>query len=215
MLERRGRVWVRGALGERDLALLDRACDLEDAPGARLPVTGDLTEAIGPESPLTHLARTILPGANAVRLIAFNKTPGLNWQVPWHQDRVIAVRDKHDVAGFTAWTKKSDVWHVEPPVELLREMIFARVHLDDTDEQNGCLELALGTHARGRVQADDASKIAMDSQIELCEAQRGDVLFAKALTLHRSRPSRGDVSRRALRVDYSATRLPKPLAWAL
>ena len=214
-IDRQGRVWVRGALDESDLAFLDRACRVKNSPGVRLDWSDGLSDVIGDTSRLTQLARKLLPGAFPVRMVVFNKSSDVNWSVPWHQDRVIAVRAKHSVSGFETWTKKAGTWHVEPPIDLLRKMIFARVHLDDTDERNGCLELALGSHAHGRMNAEDASEMARSAPLELCHARRGDVLFVKALTLHRSRPSRRHTDRRTLRVDYCAKRLPKPLEWAL
>ena len=213
-LERDGRVWFRDALGADDLGLLDRACEVSGAPGARLDWTDGLARAIGAVSELTKLARRLQPGAMPVRVVVFNKSSDLNWNVPWHQDRVIAVRERHDVDGFHAWTRKAGVWHVEPPIGFLREMIFARVHLDDADAQNGCLELALGSHAYGQVKADDADDVARSARLEICRARRGDVLFVKALTLHRSRSSARQTDRRTLRIDYCASSLPPPLAWA-
>jgi hypothetical protein len=35
-----------------------------------------------------------------VRSILFDKTPGANWAVPWHQDLTIAVRHRVDVSGY-------------------------------------------------------------------------------------------------------------------
>jgi ectoine hydroxylase-related dioxygenase (phytanoyl-CoA dioxygenase family) len=93
-------------------------------------------------------------------------------------------------------------------------MFFARIHLDPADEECGCLQLALGTHTGGKVAAADAEAIANTSPIENCIAQRGDVLFAKALILHRSSPSRTNAGRRAIRIDYCAEGLPSPLEWA-
>lgn len=185
-LEREGRVWFRGAVGADDLGLLDLACDVSGAPGARLDWNDGLARAVGVGRGLTELARRLLPGAMPVRVVVFNKSSDLNWNVPWHQDRVIAVRERHDVDGFNAWTRKAGTWHVEPPIDFLREMIFARVHLDDADAQNGCLELALGTHTLGRVKAEDADAVAGSAPLEICRAGRGDVLFVNALTLHRS-----------------------------
>jgi Phytanoyl-CoA dioxygenase (PhyH) len=213
--EQDGRTWFRAALGDGDLAALDKACRLGAAPGARLGWRDGLLGLLGYTSRLTTLARTLLPRAIPVRIVIFNKSPDLNWQVPWHQDRVISVREKHDVASYDRWTKKAGIWHVEPPLDLLRGMIFARVHLDDTDTANGCLELALGTHARGRVDAQDAAAVAGASPCEVCEARRGDVLFVKALTLHRSKSSQQQSDRRTLRIDFCAESLPPPLAWAL
>lgn len=211
----RGRCWIRDALDENILSSLDRACRTHDSPGQRLDWDDDLLDSIGENSRLTMLARRLLPGARPVRILVFNKSDNMNWQVPWHQDRVIAVRDMHHVDGFENWTKKVGIWHVEPPIELLQRMIFARVHLDDTDEDNGCLELALDTHEDGVIPASQASKIAQSSPQEICCARRGDVLFVKALTLHRSRASKHATDRRTLRIDYCAEQLPAPLSWAL
>lgn len=212
ILEKEGRVWIRNALSEAELLMLDSACDLTDAPGARLSLDQEWG-LLGAAEPLTQLARELLPQAKPVRLLAFNKTPALNWSVPWHQDRVIAVRERHEIEGYKAWSRKAGQWHVEPPLALLGGMFFARVHLDDTDASNGCLELALGSHRLGQVLAGEAETAARTCVIERCHARRGDVLFVKALTLHRSASSQNDSSRRTLRIDYSAAALPKPLQW--
>lgn len=160
------------------------------------------------------LARRLLPGARPVRIVAFNKTDANNWTLPWHQDRVVALRERIETPGFTNWSNKAGIWHAEPPTELLERMIFARIHLDPADEDNGCLQLALGTHAHGKVAALEAAAIASSALIDNCVVERGDVLFAKALILHRSTPSRSRAGRRAVRVDYCAEPLPAPLEWA-
>ena len=215
VFEGQGRVWVRNALSGSVLRALDSTCDVQNSPGERLEWNSRLGEVIGRTSRLTQLARRFLPQAVPVRIVVFNKSSGLNWSVPWHQDRVIAVRERHETDGYTAWTRKAGQWHVEPPLALLESMLFARVHLDDTDLSNGCLELALGSHRLGRVSADDAARVAERQVVEPCCAVRGDVLFVKALTLHRSGSSRVQSGRRTLRIDYAAASLPEPLRWAL
>lgn len=127
-------------------------------------------------------------------------------------DLSVVTRRRGD--GFINWTDKAGVWHAEPPIELLQRMLFARIHLDPADTENGCLQLALGTHAHGKIAAADAEAAANAGPIEDCTAARGDVLFAKALILHRSSPSRSRADRRAIRIDYCAEGLPAPLEWA-
>lgn len=207
-LEREGRVWFRNALSAEVLLSLDHICALGSKPGARLPL------GLADVGAMTALAQTLLPGARPVRLIAFDKSEVNNWALPWHQDRVVALRECVDVPGFANWTKKAGVWHAEPPIETLEHMLFARVHLDEADTENGCLNLALGTHSCGKIAASKASAIANGAPIENCIAQRGDVLFAKALILHRSSPSCSTAQRRAIRIDYCAAELPPPLQWA-
>lgn len=211
-LEREGRVWFRDALTAGELAALDEVCVMNGAPGVRLQPGQTIHQAL---APLDRVVGRLMPHGRAVRLVAFDKSAEANWALPWHQDRVIAVRERHEIEGFGAWTRKTGVWHVEPPIGLLEQMIFLRVHLDAADEASGCLELARGTHALGFVAAGKAAGVAEAHASELCVAKRGDVLAAKALILHRSRASARTVSRRALRVDYSANELPTPLEWAL
>lgn len=55
---------------------------------------GDLLKALGLGSP--HL----------VRILLFNKTQNQNWFVPWHQDRTIAVQQRHEMPGYLNWTRK-------------------------------------------------------------------------------------------------------------
>jgi ectoine hydroxylase-related dioxygenase (phytanoyl-CoA dioxygenase family) len=207
MLEQEGRVWFRRALSAASLTALDGATVVEEKPGERFSALPSLDE-------VDALAAHLLPNARSVRVVAFNKSETNNWTLPWHQDRVIALRERVETPGFTNWTNKAGIWHAEPPIELLESMIFARIHLDPADEENGCLQLALGTHALGKIAAADADAIARSAPIENCIAERGDVLFAKAPILHRSSPSRTNAGRRAIRIDYCAEALPPPLEWA-
>lgn len=94
-------------------------------------------------------------------------------------------------------------------------MIFARIHLDEETTETGGLELALGSHHAGIITATQAGSRAKGFDCEACEAKPGDVVFIKALTLHRSTPSKSHALRRTLRVDYCAEDLPPPLQWAL
>ncbi len=208
--DRVGRVWLRGAISEAELAQFDAAAALESKAGARIKASGPL---VARQSALCQAISRLDPGAKPVRVVAFNKTPATNWGVPWHQDRVIAVAARQDVPGFGNWTKKSDVWHCEPPQNILDEMLFVRVHLDDTDQANGAMEIALGSHISGLVPAACAAQVAGAYPVETCTAKRGDVLVLKMLTLHGSKPSKTASNRRVFRIDFAASDLPAPLAW--
>lgn len=72
-----------------------------------------------PPAALNALVQQFLANARPVRVIAFNKSETNNWTLPWHQDRVIALRERVDTQGFTNWTNKAGIWHAEPPIELL------------------------------------------------------------------------------------------------
>ncbi len=209
-----GFVWFRNALSGGEFSKLAEHCEFVGRPGHRPKASDNLLALLSAGSRVGDLCHSFLPDSKPVRLVAFDKTDDSNWAVPWHQDRVIAVAEKQSVSGFENWTKRGDYWHVEPPVALLRNMIFARVHFDASDAENGALEIAKGTHKLGKVAAAEARREAELRPMEVCSAQPGDVLFVNALTLHRSNTATVPSRRRALRVDYAAFDLPAPLRWA-
>ncbi len=94
------------------------------------------------------LIEQVSPGSIAVRAILFDKTGEANWTVPWHQDRSIAVRERIDAQGFGPWSVKAGIVHVQPPLDLLRQMVTLRFSLDSCDPENGPLRVIPRTHER-------------------------------------------------------------------
>ncbi|MEM6901121.1 MAG: phytanoyl-CoA dioxygenase family protein [Pseudomonadota bacterium] len=211
--ESSGRVWLRNAVSEEDLKLFDDASTVSTKAGQRLEVSKRLKAALSEDSSLIRAVRRLSPNVVPVRVIAFNKSESANWGVPWHQDRVIAVSEKAEIAGYNNWTMKSGTWHCEPPLSILDGMLFVRIHLDDNDQSNGAMEIAVGSHSNGFVPSAEADSVAKTFPIETCEAKRGDVLILKMLTLHSSKPAQIQTGRRVFRIDFSSTQLPPPLAW--
>ncbi len=206
-----GVIWEGGALDTAALDRLDKVFATGGKPGVRLGLRDDLRAAL---QPVDAVIRRTHPGMVAVRAVGFDKTATANWALPWHQDRVIAVRDRHDMPGFGNWSHKHGVWHCEPPEAPLADMLFVRVHLDDAGADEGAMEIAIGSHAEGFVAAGRAEAVAGQYPTKICTARRGDVLILPMLTLHRSLSATKAVTRRVLRIDYAASQLPAPLAWA-
>jgi len=148
-----------------------------------------------------------------VRAIYFDKSPAVNWLVPWHQDLTIAVREKLDVSGYGPWSIKDGIPHVQPPVAVLESMITLRIHLDDTDETNGALRVLPGTHRRGKLNAAEIS-LAREHMTELlCAATQGDAYLMRPLLLHASSRSTSDRHRRVLHFEYAGGELSGGLNW--
>ena len=202
-----GRIWLRTALSHEDMSEIEAGLASNSARYTSLPnqirncLEGKVSE--------------FLPGAKIVRLTAFNKSSSNNWALPWHQDRVIAVKQRHDIPGFSKWTRKDGYWHCEPPIRILENMIFARVYLDDTFENDGDLEIVLGSHINGKMLSHDIRERLCRFNIEKCKAKRGDILIAKGLMLHRSSLMTSSRNRKILRVDFSADILPGSIEWMM
>jgi ectoine hydroxylase-related dioxygenase (phytanoyl-CoA dioxygenase family) len=78
--------------------------------------------------------------------IYFNKPQQANWFVAYHQDLTIAVNQKIDLPNYTGWTRKQQRYAVQPPIEILENNFTIRIHLDDTDENNGALKVIPKSH---------------------------------------------------------------------
>lgn len=151
--------------------------------------------------------------ARPVRAILFDKTPDANWSLGWHQDRVIAVRERVEMEGFGPWTRKHGALHVAPPFTLLERMLTLRVHLDPVPETNAPLLVAPGSHLRGRIAEADVPSVVADCGVVGCLAEPGDVWIYATPILHASERASSAERRRVLQVDYASEELPGELEW--
>lgn len=148
-----------------------------------------------------------------VRAILFDKSPANNWALGWHQDRVIAVAEKHKVLGFGPWSMKAGVYHVEPPFALMERLRTVRIHLDDVGNDNAPLLIAVGSHRLGRIAESEIATVVGKCQIAKCHAKAGDVWLYATSIIHASTSSSSKLRRRVLQVDYGDFDLPEPLEW--
>jgi hypothetical protein len=153
--------------------------------------------------------------ARPVRLLAFDKTPENNWNLGWHQDRVIAVRHRLDVPGYDNWTVKNNTPHVEAPAQILSSLFSLRLHLDECDQNNGALKGIAESFKRGKLKDREVDECAARGSAIVCEAKLGEIVAMKALTVHASEPSKVPHHRRVLHVDFCSAELPGGLQWAL
>jgi hypothetical protein len=154
-------------------------------------------------------------GANArpVRAILFDKSEEANWSAGWHQDRTIAVRERREANGYGPWSIKGGAVHVEPPFEILRDMVTLRAHLDDCDADNAPLLIAPGSHRLGRVPIAAINDAATRLGMVCCLAHAGNIWAYATPILHASERARQPRRRRVLQVDFSASQLADGLEW--
>lgn len=164
--------------------------------------------------PIIDLARNHLPSTPAlVRAIYFNKNSKANWLVSWHQDRTIAVKEKNNLDGWGPWSIKQGVHHVQPPLEVLNAIITIRIHLDDADENNGCLKVIPKSHKLGILDVTSIAKYTSKHSAVYCKVSAGDAIIMRPNLLHSSEKSKENSNRRILHFEYSSYTLPNPLAW--
>lgn len=218
----------------RDDALVERGFTRLDVPltGPMLGELAPLFEILGakrgghrlPPAQAVRLAAVravtaavsarIGPAARPVRALLFDKRPGANWALGWHQDRTIEVRERIETPGYGPWTSKAGRPHVAPPITLLETMLTARIHLDPVDETNAPLLVAPGSHRCGLISETAIADVVARCGTAACLAAAGDVWLYATPILHASAASVGNSHRRVLQVDFAATVLPGGLDWA-
>lgn len=149
--------------------------------------------------------------AKVVRAIYFDKNSGANWKVPWHQDLTISVKEKRETEGFSAWTTKAKIRHVQPPISILEKMVTLRFHLDDADETNGALKVIPKSHTKGRLSAAEIKSIREANESAICRVKQGDCLIMRPLILHSSSAGTNPRNRRVIHLEFSASTLPNGL----
>jgi ectoine hydroxylase-related dioxygenase (phytanoyl-CoA dioxygenase family) len=133
--------------------------------------------------------------------------------VPWHQDLTIAVNEKRETEGFTAWTRKAVIQHVQPPLEILEKMITLRFHLDDAEETNGALKVIPKSHKKGRLSAEEIKFRRQANETRVCSVKKGDCLIMRPLILHSSSAAATPKNRRVIHFEFSAQDLSNGLNW--
>lgn len=152
-------------------------------------------------------------GAFVTRSILFDKTPEANWDVSWHQDTTIAVRERHDVEAFGPWSMKDQIPHVRPPAWVLQGMVTIRLHLDDCPGSNGALLVVPGSHRDGFIDPIPTFAV-LESRKFVCECPAGGAVLMRPLILHASRKAATPSHRRVLHLEFASQALPHPLEWA-
>lgn len=155
------------------------------------------------------------PDCFVARAIYFDKTPQANWKVPWHQDVTIAVARRVSAPGFGPWSIKEGVVHVRPPASVLQRMVAIRVHLDDSDHDNGPLRVIPRSHRQGMLDPTMIESLRNSTPEVACIAPRGSLLALAPLLLHASSQAARAGHRRVAHFEFAADPLPHGLQWRL
>ena len=164
--------------------------------------------------PVLKLVKAVLgPNAFVVNGILFDKTPQANWKVPWHQDVTIALQNRMEIRGWGPWSLKDGVHNVQPSVELMKNMLAVRIHLDDCDETNGALRVVPGSHRSGRLTEQQIESMCKAVPGVPCLVGRGGALLIRPLLLHASSAAQSPGHRRVIHLEFAASTLPSGLRW--
>jgi len=123
----------------------------------------------------------------------------------------ISVDRKFEVSNYKNWTFKKGQFGVQPPLNILENIVTVRVHLDKTEKENGALKVIPTSHKKGIYRPET-----IDWNVEtehICEVEKGGVMLMKPLTLHASDRTTNHKQRRVLHLEFSTKKLENPLQW--
>lgn len=170
--------------------------------------------------PLAGLIRDVVgKEAVVVRSLLFDKSPSANWAVPWHQDVVIALRERIETPGFGPWSIKDGQHHCRPPLDMIQSIVVVRLHLDDCLAEHGPLCVVRGSSNQGILSQEDLSAMTtaptLGTHCVPCTTARGGCVLMKPLTVHSSsRATNPADRRRVLHLECTNATLPNGLTWA-
>jgi len=147
-----------------------------------------------------------------VKSIYFDKPAASNWFVAYHQDLTISVDRKAAIEKFGPWTIKQNQFAVQPPLQILENIFTIRIHLDDTNQDNGALKVIPGSHAKKICRPETIDRSTETEAI--CNVFKGGIMIMKPLLLHSSGRTTNHAGRRVIHIEFSADALPEPLQWA-
>lgn len=148
----------------------------------------------------------------SVKSIYFDKPGNSNWFVSYHQDLTISVDKKADIQNFGPWTVKQNQFAVQPPVSLLENIYTIRIHLDNTNENNGALKVIPKSHLK-KIYRPESIDWNVEDEIT-CNVPQGGVMIMKPLLMHSSSRTIDNNSRRVIHIEFSNAELPYELNWA-
>ena len=147
-----------------------------------------------------------------VKSIYFDKPETSNWYVAYHQDLTISVDKKLDLPDFGPWTTKKNQFAVQPPLNILENIYTIRIHLDDTDQNNGALKVVPKSHTKG-IYRPETIDWTIETE-EICNVEKGGIMIMKPLTLHGSNRTTNGKKRRVIHIEFSDMELPEVLKWS-
>jgi ectoine hydroxylase-related dioxygenase (phytanoyl-CoA dioxygenase family) len=147
-----------------------------------------------------------------VKSIYFDKPAASNWFVAYHQDLTISVDKKAAIEDFGPWTIKQNQYAVQPPLQILENIYTIRIHLDETNQDNGALKVIPRSHSKKIYRPET---INWDIETEsICNVTKGGIMIMKPLLLHSSGRTINNKRRRVIHIEFSSDKLPEPLQWA-
>jgi ectoine hydroxylase-related dioxygenase (phytanoyl-CoA dioxygenase family) len=200
---------VEGVFAEDDLRGVLEAMRGSAIPRSRAGIRHVMSQAavseIARSDRMLALAKSVAgQGAFPFRATLFDKSPNSNWLVAWHQDTALPLREKQEAAGWRPWSVKDGVNYARAPARALEQVVALRLHLDNSNEDNGPLRVLPGTQHRGVLSDEEIHLLSEKVASSECRVGVGGIVLMRPLVIHASSKAVSSTPRRVLHIEYAA-----------
>jgi ectoine hydroxylase-related dioxygenase (phytanoyl-CoA dioxygenase family) len=209
LMDRDGFAILQHLVESEDIHRLLRA--LEESPahrsraGVRHLLSNPGVAELATNRRMLEIAQSVLGNdAFPFKVTLFDKSPDANWLITWHQDTALPLREKIDTVGWGPWSTKEGIVYAHAPARALEGIVALRLHLDDSNEENGPLRVIPGTHRQGVLSDQQVATIVGQIEPVTCLVGQCGVIVMRPLIIHASSKSQSDRPRRVLHIEYAS-----------
>ena len=124
----------------------------------------------------------------------------------WHQDTALPLLEKKELDGWGPWSLKDGVTYVHAPASALEQILAVRLHLDDSNLNDGPLRVLPGTHRSGVLTDDQMRQLSETVDSVDCTVPRGGAVLMRPLVVHASSKSTCEEPRRVIHIEFAVQR---------
>jgi ectoine hydroxylase-related dioxygenase (phytanoyl-CoA dioxygenase family) len=186
------------------LRSLERSSLTRSRAGARHLMGQPEIQRVAHDPRLQAIAGEFL-GESAVpyRATLFDKSPGRNWLVTWHQDTALPLEERRDVPGWGPWSVKGGITYARAPAHALCRVVALRLHFDNSRSDNGPLRVIPGSHRLGVLTDAVIGDVVGRTPAVDCVVGAGGIVAMRPLILHASSKAETTRARRVLHIEYA------------
>jgi ectoine hydroxylase-related dioxygenase (phytanoyl-CoA dioxygenase family) len=173
--------------------------------GVRHLLSNPVVAELAADLCLLGIAQSVL-GSDAFPFKAtlFDKSSDANWLITWHQDTALPLREKIEIPAWGPWSTKEGIIYAHAPSNALERVVALRLHLDDSEQENGPLRIIPGSQSRGVLSDQQVETIVGEAEHVTCLIKQGGVIVMRPLIIHASSKSQSDKPRRVLHIEYAS-----------
>lgn len=186
------------------LSDLEQSTSQRTRAGVRHLLSNPAVVELAADRRMLGIAQSVLGNdAFPFKATLFDKSPDANWLITWHQDTALPLREKHETPGWGPWSTKEGIIYAHAPASALERVVALRLHLDDSDHENGPLRVVPGSHRQGILSDQQVETIVGKIEHVTCLIEQGGVIVMRPLVIHASSKSQSDKPRRVLHIEYA------------